>query len=568
MSYTALPVGVDDFKEMMEKEYYYVDKTGLIKDILDKKGKVNLFTRPRRFGKTLNMSMLQYYFELPVNGESNLSLFESLAIMKADDKYLKEQGAYPVISLTLKSAKQPDWEMAYAILVKTIADEYKRHSYVLEGDALLEEDKETFRSIRGKKATAADYATALSFLSECLYRYHQKKVIILIDEYDVPLENAYYSSFYHEMSLFIRSLFESALKSNPYLEFAVITGCLRISRESIFTGLNNLEIISILNVDYEEYFGFTKQEVKEMLNFYDLEQKMDIMKEWYDGYRFGNVDVYNPWSIIKYVKLLCADENALPVAEWSNTSSNSIVRDLICRADEIVKDEIEILVSGLTIEKKVHEDITYDTIYDTEDNLWNFLFFTGYLKQIGKRMVGDDVYLKLALPNREVRSIYRNQIENWFRDEIKQQNLDTMYQAMLGGNIVSFQKELEEQLQKSISYMDNKEAFYHGFLLGLFANLKGYRIKSNREAGDGRYDICIYSLNVKKPVILLELKLAKTYQQLQDACEEALQQIEEKNYRREWTKDGYREILSFGVGFYKKQVDVKLKMQKDEMTED
>lgn len=562
MPQKPLPIGIDDFEKLITKGYYYVDKTWFIKELLDKKGEVNLFTRPRRFGKTLNLSMLKYYFEKPIDGESHACLFEGMKIMEAGERYTDMQGQYPVINLTLKSAKQPSYEMAYASLVDDISREYKRHSYVLESASILEEDKEKFRAIRGRRAQPIDYAKALAFLSECLYAFHRQKSVILIDEYDVPLENAYYTGFYPEMIAFIRSLFESALKTNPYLEFAVITGCLRISKESIFTGLNNLKIISILNEDYGEYYGFVEDEVCEMLRFYGREHKMDTMKEWYDGYQFGNTEVYNPWSVINYVDKICTNENAFPTAAWSNTSSNSIVKDLIYHASEETRKEIESLTNGASIEKKVHEDITYDDIHETEENLWNFLFFTGYLKKVSTRMIEDDIYVNLAIPNKEVRAIYRNKIENWFRDEVKALDLNVMYEAMLSGKADIFEGELEKQLQSTISYMDSKEAFYHGFLLGLLANLSGYLRKSNREAGLGRYDICVYSYNVRLAPVILELKVADRYKELDVACEEALAQISEKKYDFDLEEEGYTEVICYGVAFFKKQVRVHVETKK------
>ncbi|MDD3337329.1 MAG: AAA family ATPase [Lachnospiraceae bacterium] len=557
MTYTPLPIGIDDFGEMITKEYYYVDKTWFIKELLDKKGKANLFTRPRRFGKTLNMSMLKYFFEMPQDRTSSKALFDGLRIMDAGEKYTKEQEQYPVISLTLKSAKQPTWELALAMLKRAIAEEYYRHKMILSNDAMSDRS-ERYKSIMKETGNPEEYVDSLKFLSECLYGVYQKKVIILIDEYDVPLENAYYSGFYHEMTAFIRSLFESALKTNPYLDFSVITGCLRISKESIFTGLNNLEIISILNKDYGEHFGFTEREVQQMLTFYQREKQMDTMRQWYDGYRFGNSEVYNPWSVINFTKALATNEDAFPIATWSNTSSNSIVRDLIYQASDEVKGEIEQLMLGGSIEKKVHEDITYEDIYTTEENLWNFLFFTGYLRMDAIRMENVNRYITMSIPNNELLYIYENTVENWFRENVKKENLTALYQAMLEGDAVGFQEGLEEELYKTISYMDSKEAFYHGFLLGVFAQIKGYRVKSNREAGLGRYDICVYSLNVRKPVVLLELKLADSYRQLGEACDRALGQIREKQYDEELIRDGYTEAICYGVGFYKKQVQIKV----------
>lgn len=552
MAYKPLPIGIDDFEKIITKEYYYVDKTLLIKDILDKNGEAILFTRPRRFGKTLNLSMLRYYFEKPLDGNSRKELFQGLKIMESGERYTKEQGQYPVITLTLKSAKQPTWNMAHASLIDDIAREYKRHESVLLSETISDIDKERFLNIRNRKAESVEYAKSLLFLSECLSQVYDKKVIILIDEYDVPLEHAYYSGFYDEMVGFIRSLFESALKTNPYLEFSVISGCLRISKESIFTGLNNLKIISILAKDYDEHFGFVEEEVKQMLQYYHCESKMDVMKRWYNGYLFGDVEVYNPWSVINFMESLCATKDAFPTATWSNTSSNSIVRDLIYKASDTVRDEIELLTTGATIEKKVHEDITYEDIYSSEDNLWNFLLFTGYLKQVSIRMEEDERYVTMSIPNTEVRSIYQNQIQNWFRDKIEVEDLTKLYDAMLSGKQAEFQQEIIKQLRQTISYMDGKEAFYHGFLLGLMANLKGYRVRSNREAGDGRYDICIYNLDETIPPVVLELKVSNGFKEMEADSLKALKQIDEKRYDAELVEDGYTQTIRFGIAFYKK----------------
>ncbi|MDO4556168.1 MAG: AAA family ATPase, partial [Lachnospiraceae bacterium] len=349
----------------------------------------------------------------------------------------------PIPELTLKSAKQDSWENAYKSMREELANEFERHDKVLDSGKITEANKQKYIQIRDQKADYIDYAKSIAFLSKCLYQYYEQKVIILIDEYDVPLENAYYEGFYEQMIKFIRSLFESALKTNPYLEFSVITGCLRISKESIFTGLNNLKIISILSTDYGEYYGFV-EEVKDMLRYYGLEHKLDTIKEWYDGYCFGETEVFNPWSVINYVDGLISNEKAFPIAAWSNTSSNSIVKDLIERSSTEVQEEIEMLVNGGTIEKKVHEDITYDDIYKTEDNLWNFLFFTGYLKQVGMRMENVDRYVTMAVPNKELLYIYQNTIETWFKEQIESKDLTDLYQGMLSGDVETFERELKK----------------------------------------------------------------------------------------------------------------------------
>ena len=408
MNLKPLPIGVDNFKDIRLNNYYYVDKTLLIKDIIDSKAKVNLFTRPRRFGKTLNISMIQYFFE---NGkDDNSYLFNKLKIMNEGEKYKSHMGQYPVINLSLKSAKQPNYELAYDCLVNDIIEEFKRHDYVLNSEKLHYE-KEDYLNIINKKDNKGNMVTALKFLSRCLEKYHNKKVIILIDEYDVPIENSYFKGFYNEMIDFLRSLFESALKTNEYLEFAIMTGCLRISKESIFTGLNNLNIISILNTHYDEYFGFTENEVSDMLKYYGFEEKEDIIKKWYNGYLFGECNVYNPWSVDKFIYDLTGTINALPISYWANTSSNSIVKSLIEKADDDTKAQIEELVAGKTIEKVIHEDITYADIDSSMDNLWNFLFFTGYLKKVSIRMNEDsEILITLVIPSEEIRLIYKNKI--------------------------------------------------------------------------------------------------------------------------------------------------------------
>lgn len=386
MIFQPLPIGIDDFSKLRNDGYYYVDKSLFIKDLLDKKGIANLLARPRRFGKSLNMSMLQCFFENTgdaAQNSRNAMLFQGLKIMDAGALYTSHMGQYPVISLTLKSAKQPTWDLSYGCLKEEIGKEYRRHQELL-GMLELPEEKRRYFDIMNQQGSLQDYTTSLSFLSECLNKKYHSPVIILIDEYDVPLENAYFSGFYEQMVPFIRSVLESSLKGNPNLAFAVMTGCLWITKESIFTGLNNLEMISILNASYDEYFGFTQSEVDQMLEFYQLTEKRQELCEWYDGYRFGNAEVYNPWSVTNHIKALKIDPNTFPRPYWANTSSNSIVRSLVERADTSVRAELEKLIAGQTIEKPVHEDITYDGIYDSENNLWNFLFFTGYLKMVSR----------------------------------------------------------------------------------------------------------------------------------------------------------------------------------------
>lgn len=555
MTLKPLPVGVDDFKDLISNNYYYVDKTLFIKDLLDLKGKVNLFTRPRRFGKTLGLSMVRYFFENTGNEESNAecgSLFDGMKIMKQGERYIREMNQYPVISLSLKSSKQPDWELAYGCLIEEISREYVRHSDIMDS-LKTQEQRRRYDDIMNLRGSRQDYVTSVRFLSDCLYQYWNQKVIILIDEYDVPLENSYFAGFYNKMIEFIRSIFESALKTNPGLEFAVITGCLRITRESIFTGLNNLEMISILNRSYGEYFGFIQEEIDEMLRCYGLTGQRNQIKKWYNGYLFGDAQVYNPWSVTNHVKALTVAPDELPAPYWANTSSNSIVKSLVEKADVSVKKELEDLLAGGTIEKPVHEDITYDSVYDSEDSLWNFLFFTGYLKQVSRRMENVTQYITMAVPNLEVEYIYRNTISSWFREEIRERDLTVMYQAMQAGDAAVFQQELSKLLQMCISYMDTKEAFYHGFMMGVLGNMRDYLVKSNREGGNGRSDIMVRNLDVSCPPMVLELKVSETYKGMEEACDRALAQIREKEYGSWLPEEGYTEVWNYGISFYRKQ---------------
>ncbi|OSA96226.1 UNVERIFIED_ORG: AAA family ATPase [Clostridium botulinum] len=557
MNLKPLPIGVDNFEKLITRDYYYIDKTLLIKDLLDNKADVNLFTRPRRFGKTLNMSMLQYYFEK--REKNNSYLFENLNIMEAGEEYVSHMGQYPVINLSLKSAKQPNFELAYISIARRIAEEYKRHEYILKSENLKNE-KERFLKILKEQGDEGDYTDSIFFLSQCLEKYHNKKVIILIDEYDVPLENAFFEGFYDKMIAFLRSLFESALKTNSSLEFSVITGCLRISRESIFTGLNNLNIVSILNDRYAEHFGFTDDEVKKILKDYKLEEKYSVIKEWYNGYIFGSTNVYNPWSVVKYVYDLLPNINVFPSSYWANTSSNSIVKSLIEKADSVTKKEIELLIEGKTIEKRVHEDITYDEMYDSMENLWNFMFFTGYFKKVGERMDEEDNhYITLKIPNKEVKYIFKNKILKWFHDKVKVKDLSTMYSAIFNKDAQTFQKELNAMLRQTISFNDAYENFYHGFTLGVLANMHEFLVKSNREAGDGRSDIFIKSLSIFEPCVILELKVCDKPKDIFKKCDEALAQIDAKNYEEELKEEGYENIIKYGISFYRKDCVIKVK---------
>ena len=556
-----IAIGVEDFKELIDKDGYFVDKTLMIKKLIESNAMVTLFTRPRRFGKTLNQFMIRRFFEdeRSEKGEKvdNAYLFEGLKIAECGEEILKHQQQYPVIFLTLKSAKQPTYALAYMELKKRISEEYKRHRYILQGEILTADEKARFEAISAIMDDDSLYTDALGFLSMCLAKYHEKNTIILIDEYDVPLENAYFRGFYDEMIDFIRSLFESALKTNPYLEKSVITGCLRISKESIFTGLNNLETDSVLHTRFGDSFGFTQEEVEGLLAYYDLSEQLEEVKKWYDGYLFNDFEIYNPWSILKYVndRKDHVTEFALPY--WSNTSSNSIVREMVGEADEMAKADLETLMAGGTIEKQVHEDITYGDIHQTQDNLWNFLFFTGYLKKVGERTVGNNLWLEMKIPNIEIATIYENSISYWFEQRMKQTDRSPLVRALETGDCEAAEDFINRQLADTISYYDYAETFYHGFMAGLLVNIGGYRVKSNRESGNGRPDIVMTESKFRGRAMILELKISDTIQGMEKKCEEALTQMKEQKYESSLEDDGYQPILKYAICFFKKGCMVK-----------
>ncbi|MBQ9157284.1 MAG: AAA family ATPase [Eubacterium sp.] len=561
-------IGYENYKRIIDDGCYYVDKTPLIRELVGKGGIVTLITRPRRFGKTLALSMLRTFFEKEYDFEGHLldnrRYFEGKKIMEAEEDVLSMMGQYPVINLSLKSAKQPNFSTAFKNLRDEIIGEYRRHAYMWQSDKLLEDERDQLRSLaRASKdedlfddkkfeAEVGRYSTALKVLCQCLEKHHGQKVILLIDEYDVPLENAWYSGFYKEMVGFIRSLFESSMKTNDALVFAVVTGCLRISRESIFTGLNHLEINSIRDVSYAEGFGFTEEETEQMLIDYGIADRIPEAKSWYNGYLFGELEIYNPWSIIKYVSGIVNNKRQFPEPYWANTSSNQIIRDMIWHADEDMREELDHLIQGGVIEKRIHEDITYGDVYESEDNLWNFLFFTGYMKKVSERQVGDDIYMTMRIPNREIRSIYSNQISLWFDKLVKGSDRKTLHQAVLDGDTDQMEDYINGLLEKSISTFDSDEAFYHGFFLPLLYGVPGYSARSNREEGDGRPDIVLYPNRPRDPAILFEVKVRKRFNQMQDGLEEAFAQIRDKRYEEGILDDGYIGSVSYGICFCKK----------------
>lgn len=565
-------IGYEFYKEFIDQDLYYVDKTLLIRDIVKIGGKVNLFTRPRRFGKTLSLTMLKTFFELEYDYNGNIvdnrKYFEGKKIMEAGDEIVSRLGKYPVLFLTLKSAKQPDFIGAFYQLKSIIQKEIDRHRYLLDSDKLNEEEKEKLKQwIRCDQTAYSDtpddmirmnkdirvFATAFGELSDMLKKHHGTGVVILLDEYDVPLESSYFAGFYNEMIGFIRSFFESALKTNTALEFAVITGCLRISRESIFTGLNHLKIYSIQSTDFGEYFGFTPKETEQILEDYNLIGKVEEVRKWYDGYLFGNTEVYNPWSVLYYVDEHRESLDVFAKPYWSNTSSNSIIKDLVYRADADVKEELDRLIQGGTIERKIHEDITYDDIYENEDNLWNFLYFTGYMKKVSERRQDEDIYITMCIPNAEIRSIYRNQIREWFdKAVLKVTDRSVLHKAVLARDTKAMESFFTELLQKTISTFDSTESFYHGFILSLLYGVPGYSVRSNREEGEGRPDIVLYPNRPKDYAFIFEIKTREKFNQIDDGIKEAFDQIKDKRYEEGILDDGYAGVVSFGVCCCKK----------------
>ena len=554
MKHKPLPIGVEDFKRLVDNEYYFVDKTLMIKELLENKETVNLFTRPRRFGKTLNMSMLQRFFE--ATEKSNAYLFDGLKIA-AYPEYMAYQGQYPVISISLKSMKRASYQEAYFEYVKLLSDEFERHEIILQSDAVSEEDKLEFQKIKKRIAEPKEYNSAVKLLSKCLQKVYQKNVIILIDEYDVPLENAYHEGFYDDMTNLIRSCFESALKTNPSLEFAVLTGCLRVSRESIFTGLNNLKTYSITKNKFSQYFGFTQAEMQEILQTFSLEQYAGTIAKWYDGYRFGLTEIYNPWSVLNCIDSYLQNDMVACEPYWSNTSSNRIVKRLIEESNERTKSMVEELINGTPIHTQIFEDMTYGTIDVNQDYIWSFLLFTGYLKIISCETIGDETYYDMVIPNVEIKSIYKNTIRSWFIDHINRDNRTDILESVIHADAEKLEDLLCTWLTNTISCFDEQENYYHGFVTGLVSGFNGYMVVSNRESGNGRFDLVVKQRSRWHHAAILEFKVVEKYNQMTKACEDALRQIEEKDYEASLRDEQYENIAKLGICFCQKRCRVK-----------
>lgn len=554
MKHKPLPIGVEDFKRLVDNEYYFVDKTLMIKELLENKETVNLFTRPRRFGKTLNMSMLQRFFE--ATAKSNAYLFDGLKIA-AYPEYMAYQGQYPVISISLKSMKQASYTDAFYMYKNLIAKEYEKHKIILESNKILQSEKEIFRNIMEQKADQNVYLNSIRTLSDVLAKYYEKNVIILIDEYDVPLENAYHEGFYDDMTNLIRSCFESALKTNPSLEFAVLTGCLRVSRESIFTGLNNLKTYSITKNKFSQYFGFTQEEMKEILQTFSLEQYAGTIAKWYDGYRFGLTEIYNPWSVLNCIDSYLQNDMVACEPYWSNTSSNRIVKRLIEESNERTKSMVEELINGTPIQTQIFEDVTYGTIDVNQDYIWSFLLFTGYLKIISCETIGDETYYDMVIPNVEIKSIYKNTIRSWFIDHINRDSRTDILESVIHADAEKLEDLLCTWLTNTISCFDEQENYYHGFVTGLVSGFNGYMVVSNRESGNGRFDLVVKQRSRWHHAAILEFKVVEKYNQMTKACEDALKQIEEKDYEASLRDEQYENIAKLGICFCQKRCRVK-----------
>ena len=549
-----ISTGTENFKELLDNNYYYVDKTSLIEDVLS--DKVMLYTRPRRFGKTLNLSMLYYFFS---NKEKeNSYLFEGLNISK-DKEILKHQNQYPVIFLTLKDMQYLNFEdqkKQFAILIKELI---LKNIELLDSSIIDEADYNILNDFRFLKPDEVQLKNSLKILSNCLYKYYQQRVIILIDEYDVPLQSAYNNGYYDEMVDFLRSIFSSALKTNDALERGILTGCLRIAKESIFTGLNNFTVRSITSQYACDCFGFTQEEIDDLLDYYDLINKRDEIKDWYDGYLFDKTEIYNPWSVLNYIKELLGDKEFHAISFWANTSSNDLVRQYIENATMKMKEEFEELINGKSIIKKIAPELTYREMNfksskDMNDNVYSFLLFTGYLKIKEKvyenNELVEDTY-KLVIPNKEVKKIYENIFIKWFR-EYQNERDSNFIDALIQEDVTKANSILQDVLLQSISYYDNYESFYHGFMVG-FLNADGYEVKSNRESGEGRFDLAVLPYSILNIAIVIECKHSNSIKELRKDSKEASNQIIEKRYIEGLRDEGYENVIGYGISFYKKQ---------------
>ena len=546
-----LPIGIENFEEMQKQDFYYVDKTGLIVDLLAGWGKVNLFTRPRRFGKTLNMSMLKCFFEIG----TDKSLFDGLRVSEEKELCEKYMGKYPVVFVSLKDVDGLTFEDAYDMLREIIRKECVRLQFLMDSDALTDAEKEPMKRLLGNRPERVDIKNSLALLCSLLEKHYGQKPILLIDEYDVPLDKAYYHGYYAQMIDLIRAMFQSALKTNSSLFFAVLTGCLRVSKESIFTGLNNLMVHSISDVSFDEYFGFTDEEVRKLLADYGLEDHYEETRAWYDGYRFGEQDVYCPWDVLNYVYALRFNPQAQPKAYWINTSGNDMVRRLIEKGSDGTEQlEIERLIEGETITKPLNENLTHAEIDANIENLWSLLYMTGYLTAVD---YPDGSVYSLRIPNREVQHIFKQQVLSWFKDKVRAETekLTGLYAAFETGDTETIKEILDEQLLDTVSFYDAHESFYHGFLLALLSTCANWNVSSNIETGKGRSDILV-SRKDRKIGFVVEVKDVKDEEKLDAACEAALRQIDERDYTAILRRFRVKEIRKYAIAFWDKECRV------------
>ncbi len=558
-----LPVGVEDFKEIRTGDYYYVDKTGLVAELIERRGKVNLFTRPRRFGKSLNISMLQYFFEYGCDP----MLFNGLQIMQDKEICKKYMGKFPVVSVSLKDVDANCYKTARGLLCVIIGREATKFQFLMESDKLTSQEKARYQKlINAGKLDEPDFPmpdevliSSLRTLTELLYKHYGEQVILLIDEYDVPLDKAQQSGYYDDMVTLIRTLFGQALKTNPNLYFAVLTGCLRIAKESIFTGLNSLKVFSVTNVQYGEQFGFSDREVREMLEYYGFEKKYELIKAWYDGYHFGDMDVYCPWDVINYIDLMRVEPDASPYAFWVNTSGNEIIKKFLQKASAGTKRELEQLIAGKSVYKKINQELTYWDLYKNIDNLWSVLFTTGYLTQCNR--IDGDIF-ELVIPNLEIRQIFIDQIMEWFQEEMGKDTplIDAFCDAFIRGDAEAVEEQFNAYLLKTISIRDTnvrkgkKENFYHGILLGLLSHREDWWVRSNVESGDGFSDILV-ECEEKGIGIVIEVKYPDG-RDLEEECKIALKQIERMGYETKLKQDGMEKILRYGIACNRKKCKV------------
>jgi hypothetical protein len=550
-----IPIGISNFKELIEGNYYFVDKTSVIKEFIQNSAQVILTPRPRRFGKTLNMSIIKYFFDM---NEENKHLFKGLKI-EQDKEIMKLNQKYPVIFISFKGIKYESMEDAIKAFASVLSDVYKKYMYLLDGNNMVDIEKREFNKVLNKEADIVLLSSSISNLMAYLSEYHNKKVILLIDEYDVPIQEGYIKGYYEKIISFERNMLSEALKDNNYLEKAMLTGILRVAKESIFSGLNNLKVSSLTGFEFSEKFGFTESEVIELLKYYNLEKELIKIKDWYNGYIFGNTTIYNPWSVLNY---LDNTREGLK-AYWINTSANDLIKGMLSRGNEEIKRDLEILISGEKIKKVINDNIVMIEIEDSSENLWSFLLFTGYLKVSNKETIDGELVCELKVPNKEVYTFYRNIIKKWFSESISSTKYNAMIKALITGDIKIFEYILKEFVLNSISYFDvggkEPEKVYHAFVLGMLISLSDdYYVKSNKESGYGRYDVMLIPKEVSKIAIIIEFKKISDFSKdtMEEATEEALKQIKDMNYRAELIEGNVENIIELAIVFRGKEVKV------------